>query len=114
MILSVCLIIAVDLFFILAKLNTRIDADGILVKFRPVLSRHFTWDQIEGVKPLNYRFVGGWGIRVLTAYGTVYNVKGHDGLQVFLKNGRKFLIGTQNIEELMAYLQEHHGEKIMG
>lgn len=55
---------------------------------------------------VNYGFVGGWGIRPWTRYGTVYNTRGQEGLAIELKNGKKFLIGTQNQAELLNYLQE--------
>jgi hypothetical protein len=58
------------------------------------------------MKVLNYGFVGGWGVRLWTKYGTVYNVKGNIGLAIELKNGTKFLIGTQKEIELRSFLEK--------
>ena len=55
---------------------------------------------------VNYGFVGGWGIRLWTKYGTVYNMRGNKGLAIALTDGNKFLIGTQKPEELTAILEK--------
>nr|WP_315263057.1 hypothetical protein [uncultured Flavobacterium sp.] len=43
---------------------------------------------------MNYKFLG-FGVRLFTSYGTVYNTKGDTGLAIELKCGKKILIGTQ-------------------
>lgn len=53
---------------------------------------------------MNYGFVGGWGVRLWTAFGTVYNVRGKMGLAIKLKDGTKFLIGTQKEMELKSVI----------
>ena len=55
---------------------------------------------------VNYEFVGGWGIRLWTKYGTVYNTKGDKGLAIELQNGKKFLIGTQKATELSKIIEK--------
>lgn len=45
------------------------------------------------------------GIRFGSKYGTAYNMKGNYGLAIKLKNGQKFLIGTQKVEELGQFLE---------
>lgn len=61
---------------------------------------------IKSAKVVNYGFVGGWGIRLWTAYGTVYNIKGNKGLAIELFNGEKFLIGTQKENELKIIVEK--------
>lgn len=63
------------------------------------------WEDVKQAKVVDYGFVGGWGIRFGTEYGTVYNIKGKKGLAIELNNGKKFLIGTQKEEELNEVLQ---------
>lgn len=55
---------------------------------------------------VNYGFVGGWGIRLGTKYGTVYNTKGNKGLFILLNNGKKYCIGTQKEDELREIIKE--------
>ena len=49
--------------------------------------------------------MGGWGIRLWTKYGTVFNIKGKKGLAIELYSGKKFLIGTQKEIELIEFVK---------
>lgn len=77
------------------QLKTEIDENRIKIYFFPFIKKKVNWNEIKSVKVINYGFVGGWGIRLWTKYGTVYNIKGKSGLAIELKNGEKFLIGTK-------------------
>jgi hypothetical protein len=59
---------------------------------------------VDKCQVIPYGFVGGWGMRLWTQYGTVYNVRGGKGLYVQLKNKKKFLVGTQQAEELERFI----------
>lgn len=89
------------------KLTTEIDAQEIRVRVFPFVKKTFLWSDIKKAEVLNYGFVGGWGIRLWTKYGTVYNVKGNRGLAIELVNGKKYLIGTQK-EKALAELVERY------
>lgn len=83
-----------------AKLKTTVNADGIDMKFTPFSKKYFAWDDIETAEVIDYGFVGGWGIRLKTKYGTVYNTQGRKGLWLKLKNGNQVVIGTQKRAEM--------------
>ena len=55
---------------------------------------------------INYDFVG-YGIRKTKKYGTVYNVKGKEGVAFKLKNGEKYLIGSQKAEQFLKSIKEN-------
>ena len=61
---------------------------------------------------MNYGCVGGWGIRLWTKYGTIYNIKGNKGLAVKLLSGKKFLIGTQKGNELSEIVKKIAGSNV--
>ena len=105
LIFSIIMFSLVGLFLIM-KLKTSIDKNGINMHFFPFIKKSVDWQQIKNVKVVNYGFVGGWGIRLWTKYGTVYNMKGDKGLAIALTDGNKFLIGTQKPEELTAILEK--------
>ena len=105
LIFSIIMFSLVGLFLIM-KLKTSIDKNGINMHFFPFIKKSVDWQQIKNVKVVNYGFVGGWGIRLWTKYGTVYNVKGDKGLEIVLKSGKKFLIGTQKETELSTIIEE--------
>ncbi|WP_253187464.1 hypothetical protein [Mangrovimonas sp. DI 80] len=88
------------------KLTTRINKSGIEMSFFPFVKKTTKWSDIKTAQVINYGFVGGWGIRLWTKYGTVYNMKGNKGLAIELLNGKKFLIGTQKEAELTSLLKK--------
>ena len=93
-------IFGVIVLFWRIRLNTKIDQNEIRMKFFPFVKKQIRWKDIKSAEIVNYGFVGGWGIRLWTKYGTVYNTKGNKGLAIELLNGKKILIGTQNETEL--------------
>lgn len=105
MILSITLF-AILLLFWSIKLKTEINQDGIKMNFFPLVKKQVRWKDIKSVAIVDYGFVGGWGIRFWTAYGTVYNTKGTKGIAIELVNGKKFLIGTQKETELRQTLEK--------
>lgn len=88
------------------KLETEIDETEIRIKFTPLVKKTFKWEDVKSAVVLNYKFAG-YGIRLFTSYGTVYNIKGNTGLAIELKNGDKILIGTQKSAELTKIIQKH-------
>lgn len=97
------------LLFALMKLKTQVNTTGIHLHFFPFIKRHFKWEEIEEAKSVRYTLLqtGGWGIRLWTKYGTVYNIKGKKGVFVRLKNGKKYLIGTQHPESFIQGVQQN-------
>ncbi len=100
------------------KLVVAIVENGIRLKYPPLLRK---WkligkNEIERLVVRKYNPLmeyGGWGIkRNRQKRSYAYNVKGNVGLQLFLKNGKKILIGTQKkqaIEYAMKKLMEKGG-----
>ena len=82
------------------RLSTEIDQNEIRINFFPFVKKRVNWKEIKNAEIVNYGFIGGWGIRLWTKYGTVYNTKGNKGLAIELQNGKKILIGTQKETEL--------------
>ena len=94
------------------RLKTEIDQNEIRMNFFPFVKKRINWKDVKNAKIVNYGFVGGWGIRLGTKYGTVYNTEGNKGLAIELLNGTKFLIGTQKETELNKIMDKkaswHH------
>lgn len=92
--------------FLFMRLKTEIDTNEIRMSFFPFVKKRIDWSEIKSAEVIKYGFVGGWGIRFWTNYGTVYNIKGNKGLAIELLNGKKFLIGTQREGELNEILDK--------
>ncbi len=91
------LLIIVLLYFM--KMTTKITEDKITIKHMYVVKKDFMFKDIIYAKVITYGFVG-YGIRYSKKHGTVYNMSGNNGLLLTLKNGGKYLLGTQKPEEL--------------
>ncbi|WP_010519983.1 hypothetical protein [Croceivirga radicis] len=87
-------------FFYRLKLTVTISNTYLTIHFFPLIKRVISISEIQEAKAKKYSFVGGWGIRYWTKYGTVYNVKGNKGVALKLKNGDRYLIGSQRAKEL--------------
>src|SRR5690606_34724483 len=97
--------------FTIMKLITVIDRSGIKMHFVPFVKKEVKWEDVKSLSVVNYGFVGGWGIRFGSSYGTIYNVKGKMGLAIELTNGKKFLIGTQKPEEIQNVVDRYFNKK---
>lgn len=109
-----CLVIfcVIGLFWFM-RLKTEIDQNEIRMSFFPFVKKRVSWSEVESAEIVNYGFVGGWGIRLWTEFGTVYNTKGSKGLAIELFNGEKFLIGTQKENELDKIGKEARLQKLI-
>ena len=103
-IFSVFVFCLIALFWFM-RLTTKIDHNYINMNFFPFVRKRIAWNEIKSAQIINYGFVGGWGIRLWTEYGTIYNIRGNKGLAIELKNGEKFLIGTQKELELKSFIE---------
>lgn len=105
------------LLFLLAfwqlKLVTRINEDEIYIQFYPLVKRSINWSEVKSAKMVNYGFVGGWGIRLTSKYGTVYNTSGNMGLLLELEHGEKICIGTQKPDELAGIAEQYANNLIL-
>ncbi len=61
-------------------------------------------DEIERVSIVRNHWLYGWGIR-LTPHGWLYNVSGLAAVEVRLKNGKQFRLGTDQPEELSHVME---------
>tara|TARA_R110002012_G_scaffold294478_2_gene490646 strand:+ start:1876 stop:2337 length:462 start_codon:yes stop_codon:yes gene_type:complete len=87
--------------FLSLRLTTTITDDEITVRYIPFIKKVFKWSELSEAQVIDYGFVGGWGIRLWTNYGTVYNVTGSKGLHIKMA-GRQYVIGTQKEKELQS------------
>jgi hypothetical protein len=108
---NVFLVLILGGLFAVIRLKTNIDKEKISMKFFPFVKKEVAWRDIRKAEVLDYGFVGGWGIRLWTKYGTVYNTKGSKGLFIQLNDDKKFLIGTQRPDELANFIKRIEGDE---
>lgn len=108
LIIFCAVIFGLIVIFAFIRLKTEINQNEIKINYFPFVKKKVKWKDIKSAKIVNYGFVG-YGIRFGSNYGTIYNLKGNKGLAIVLKNGKKFMIGTQKETELNSVLT-----KVMG
>lgn len=97
--------LAFCVFFWWMRLQTTITKDKIIINFPPLAKKRILWSEVEQAQIVKYNPLIGYGLRIWTPHGTVYNVKGNRGLFLILKNGKKYMIGTQRHRELEDIIQ---------
>ena len=61
--------------------------------------------EIASVRPIPVRWWYGWGIRLMP-HGWLYNVSGWEAVEITLRNGRRFCLGTDEPEDLRKAIQQ--------
>lgn len=90
--------------FLKMKLEVKVTDEGIVYRFFPIILKEKMLHRniIESYKIRKYKPIleyGGYGIRVgFSRWGKAFNVKGNIGMQLYLKDGKKVLFGTQRAE----------------
>jgi hypothetical protein len=103
-------LLSIILFRILT-LETTINDDGIHYRFKPfqrkprvIKTEDIQRFEVKKYSPL--KDYGGWGIRTGSfGRGKAYNVSGNQGVLFELKNGNKFLLGTQKPSDIRSVLE---------
>ncbi len=100
----------VPLLITCISLRTKVLADGIVYRFSPfhLKNRFIPFSDIQKCNVREYsplKEYGGWGIRYGLS-GKCYNISGNKGLQLYLKNGRKLMIGTRRAAELEKVIEK--------
>lgn len=95
---------------ILTSVHLRIEKDGIYIKYFPFHLKplFLNWNDVDQFFLRRYNPLseyGGWGLKG-TKNNRAYNVSGNMGLQIFLKDGKKILVGTANPKKLEIALLE--------
>lgn len=102
-------IMALTLFVLLsfATLTVSIDENHIGIKFGyGIFKKKFSLAEIVSVKIVKNHWYYGWGIRLwLWPKMWIYNVSGFDAVEIVLKNGKVYRIGTDVPEELERELK---------
>jgi hypothetical protein len=99
-------IVLIGILFLMLKVKMilEIRESGIFYCFLPFIwnEKKISREEIERYEVRQYKPIqeyGGWGFRQRSRRfrkaGLAYNVSGNIGLQLYLKNGKKILFGTQ-------------------
>lgn len=90
----------------ISRLRTKIERDGIYISYFPY-RRKWIKISVSGISSYKLRKYSpyweyrGYGIKDNRRKGKAYIISGQTGLQLYLKNGEKILIGTQKLQAII-------------
>lgn len=92
-----------------ATLQTSIDENYLRIKFGyGVFRRKFLLSEIQSVKQVKNHWYYGWGIRLwLRPYMWIFNVSGFDAVELVMKNGQIYRIGTDVPKKLEEVIRQN-------
>lgn len=102
LLLPLVLLLSVFLFW---KLTIKIDNETLRASFGiGLIHKTVPVANIVACEPIRIRWWWGGGIH-LTSYGWLYNVSGFDAVVITLRDGRRFCLGTDQPNDLVAAIR---------
>ena len=97
--------------FVLAsftKLTTSIDENCLRIKFGyGIFRKKFLIKEIVSARIVKNHWYYGWGIRVwFWPYMWIYNVSGFDAVEIIMRNGKIYRIGTDTPSKLETAIKQ--------
>jgi len=103
--IGVLVVIAVALV-LFSSLTVIIWEEELEVRFGPgPIHKRFKLNEIESCHVVKNPWYYGWGIR-LTPHGMLFRVSGFDAVEIKLRTGKKFRIGTDVPQELEGTIRQ--------
>ena len=103
--------IGMPILFFYSHLATEVRRDGVYFRLIPFQKfyRKIAFESLVYCERITFHAIrdyGGWGIR-WRLKGKAYIMNGNQGMQFELKNGKRILIGTQQIEAFWQAIPAH-------
>ena len=106
---AVTAIMALILFILasFATLTVTIDENYLRIKFGyGIFRKKFLFGEINSAKAVKNLWYYGWGIRVwFWPYMWIFNISGFDAVEIIMRNGKIYRIGTDAPNELEAAIK---------
>ena len=97
-------------WFAVLTLETRVDDEGVHVRFRNGIGRRdVAFADIVEVESREYRPIlefGGWGLRWGRHRRRAFTASGTAGVEIRLRDGRSVLVGSQRAGELAGVIRD--------
>jgi hypothetical protein len=104
-ILWAVLIMLVAALVLFATLTVEVTRDAVALWFGPgVVRKRFLLRDIASARPVRNRWYYGWGIR-FTPHGWLYNVSGLGAVELQMRTGKRYRIGTDEPAALAAAVE---------
>jgi len=103
--ITVLVVLAV-IVILFHSLTVAISGEELVVQFGPgAIRKRFKLNEIESCQAVRIPWYYGWGIRS-TPDGMVFRVSGFHAVEIKLRTGKKYLIGTDVPQELEEAIRQ--------
>ena len=87
------------------SLTVTVNDDAITIQFGlGIIRKKISLAEVASCEPVRNQWWWGWGIHLIPG-GWLYNVSGLDAVELKMKNGRIFRIGTDEARQLAELIQ---------
>ncbi len=102
--------IGFPIFFYKLKLIITLYPEYIDINYKPLTQRKIPYDEIAQAKATEYSPIkeyAGWGVKGWSNQKMAYNVKGNQGVELTLQDGRIVMLGSQKATALKLAITQH-------
>lgn len=101
--LFIALLVSLVLF---PSLTIEIDETKLTIRFGlGIVSKNFGLEDIRSCRVVKNPWYYGWRIS-LTPHGWLYNISGLSSVEILMKNGKKYRLGTDEPERLKSAIKQ--------
>ncbi len=107
LLVSAIMVLILFILFSFSALTVSVDDDYIKVKFGyGIFRKKFSLTEIAEVKMVKNKWYYGWGIRYwMSPPMWIFNVSGFDAIELNMKNGKIYRIGTDESNNLESVIK---------
>jgi hypothetical protein len=110
------LAVPVAVLLLFPSLTVTVDDGAVEIQYGTGLIRkRFPLAEVDTAEPVRNPWIAGWGIRLLWLgggkMGWLFNISGLEAVELRMKDGRVYRIGTDEPQALHAAIQERLGER---
>lgn len=108
-VITALMVLILAFLALFSTLTVSVDETHVAIKFGyGIFRKRFLMSEIASIERVKNRWYYGWGIKVwFWPYMWIYSISGFDAVQIILKNGRIFRIGTDVPEALEKAIKQN-------
>lgn len=77
----------------------------------PMIGRRIALSEIESIAPTRTNVMEGWGIHLTFWHGWLWNVSGFNAVQIKLRSGTRFAVGTPEPQAVVDAVARTNGKR---
>ena len=105
LIMSVVLAVFVTCLILFSFMTISVNGGYLVIRIGPAIRKSLSFEKIESCRVIKVPWYYGWGIRIVP-HGWLYRVSGFHAVEIIMKDGSRYLVGTDEPQKLAAFINE--------